>query len=103
MSAPGKAVGRGVCALALLALLVLLGACEAVPSLTFEGEDGGMAAPGCPGNPPQGTKCCDTVICYGSFCTAANCATCMNCSAGETCCTKNATMPMCLSATMTCR
>ena len=89
------------------ALFVVLSACEAVPSLNFEGDDGGgsdAAGAQCPTKVPQGAAtCCGAVPCYGMYCTTpANCATCMNCGAGESCCAKNANMPMCFGASMSC-
>ena len=99
MSGGARAVAGGACS---LVFFVLVCACEAVPSLTFEGDDGGAESGQCPDKAPQNATCCGTVPCYGPYCSMANCATCMNCSAGESCCAKNANMPMCIGAKLIC-
>ena len=85
-----------------VALLVVLSACEAVPSLTFEGEDAGGSVMGgqCPASMPQNATCCgpgNTVPCYGNYCSGTNCTTgCSTCSPPDVCCSKNATNVVCL-------
>lgn len=83
---------------------IVLPGCAAVPSLTFEdneggGSDAGDAAQesdavvsseaGCPTVAPAGATCCEAIPCYGSFCTAANCKACLSrCAAPDSCCSK---------------
>jgi hypothetical protein len=101
---PGLESGVGAaCAAALLVMLSALCACEAVPSLTFESDEGGSDGAGtpgqCPDKVPQNATCCgngNTVPCYGNYCSGANCTTgCAMCAPPQICCSKNPMMVVC--------
>lgn len=91
-----RAAIGGACA---TALFVLLSACEAVPSLTFENDDGGGVPGQCPTQAPQNATCCgagNAVPCYGNYCSGTNCTTgCSACSPPQICCSKNPMMVVC--------
>ncbi len=101
------------------AALAPLAGCAAVPSLTFETDEGGTAdagdaarasdAPASPGDagcpdlvPPGAVVCCGPIPCFGSFCNATNCAACAACAPTETCCPRNANSAQCLRAGTVC-
>jgi hypothetical protein len=92
-----------------VAALVSLAGCEAVPSLTFEGQGPGDAGYGmCPAAAPQNATCCGTgmlIACYGQYCTGTNCTTgCDKCAGtGMSCCGRSPTNANCVMDPSVCK